>query len=261
MKLQISSQLLSKIFEKIIANRLLNFLTTNSIIYENQFGFRKGHSSAMAVITLVDFISTAIDNKEFPIEIFTDPSKAFDTLNHKILITKLEHIGIRGPILALLQNYLEDRTQCVFYNGTLSDSLPITCGVPQGSILGPLNFLLYINDLKNTSTLLKFIPFAVDTTFYFSSSNLTHLIQTINTELKHVAEWFKINKLSLNVSKTNFVLFKKNSISIPLDPPFIDNLKIAQVSNTKFLGVEINDNLNWHSHMSSIEKNYPVYLV
>ena len=93
---------LSKFFEKIIAKRLLSFLTGNSIIYENQFGFRKGHSCAMAVITLIDFISTAIDNKEFPVGIFIDLSKAFDALNHKILITKLEHLGMRGQILALL---------------------------------------------------------------------------------------------------------------------------------------------------------------
>ena len=135
-------------------------------------------------------------------------------MDHNILIAKLEHIGIRSNICQLLRSYLTDRMQCVQLSKTFSTLLPSTCGVPQGSILGPLLFLIYINDISRSSNLLQFLLFADDTTLFFSWANKNELINMMNSELKLVSDWFKANKLSLNATKTNYILFKKVPIEV-----------------------------------------------
>ena len=157
----------SKNFERLMYNRLLDYVNANNIPYPNQFGFREKHSTYMALLKLIDNISEEIDNKNFFIGVFIDLSKAFDTINHDILIKKWNSYGIRGIALEWLKNYLTNRLQYVSINCTYSSFLPITCGVPQGSILGPLPFILYINDIVSTSNLAKFILFAADTNLFF----------------------------------------------------------------------------------------------
>ena len=132
-------------------NRLLNFRNKYNILSINQFGFRKNHSTSLALIHLYDKISTAIDNRKYTVGIFLDLSKAFDTVNHKIMLTKLEHYGVRGNSLQWFKSYLSNREQFVQLNRHCSSTKSIVCGVPQGSILGPLLFLLYINDLCEAS--------------------------------------------------------------------------------------------------------------
>jgi retron-type reverse transcriptase len=172
----------------------------------------------MAVMEMHDKISEARDNNYFSIGVFFDLSKAFDTVNHKILLKKLEHCGIRGICLDWLTDYLTDRRQCVSFNGHVSQISDIKCGVPQGSILGPLLFLIYMKDISNASSLLHFIMFADDTNVFMSNKSIDVLIKTINVELKHVGEWFKANKLSLNLQKTNFILFNsKRKTELKLD--------------------------------------------
>ena len=164
----------SKLFEKAMYHHLYSYLEELKILYPLQFGFREKCSTTHTLVSLTESICQSIDNKEFGCGIFNiDLKKAFDTVNHAILLTKLNHYGIRGVVLDWLKSYLSSkRKQFVNVNGHNSLSLPVTCGVPQGSILGPLLFLLYVNYLPSTSCLLTFHLFADDTNIYFSSKNL-----------------------------------------------------------------------------------------
>jgi len=244
----------SKILEKIMYERLNNHLIKNDILYSMQHGFRSGHSTAMSLINLQEQITTAIDNNEFSVGIFIDLAKAFDTVDHGILLKKLQHYGIRGVTHQWFSSYLTNRNQQVICNGILSKFQQVKYGVPQGSNLGPLLFLIYINDLPNTSTILNFIIFADDTNVFHSHKSLDELYQIINHEITYVVDWFRINKLSLNINKTNFILFRSHrklipEISIQL---LIDGNIIPQVSTTKFLGIHIDQHLNWSEHIKII---------
>ena len=166
----------SKILERVMYNRLRRFLNVSKILSDNQYGFRKHHSTAYALACLYDKISSAIENKEYTVGIFidlsrvnsSDLSKDFATVDHHILISKLEHYGIRGTALRWLESYLSGRQQYVEFNGICSESCQIKCGVPQGCLLGPFLFLLYMNDLCNLSKAVDFILFADDTNVCFS---------------------------------------------------------------------------------------------
>ena len=187
--------------------RLYGYLGSRNILYPLQFGFRQKRSTNHALIQITESIRNSIDNNEFGCGIFIDLKKAFYTVNYSILLSKLNHYGVRGKAYDWFHSYLSSREQFVCISGHSSDSLSITCGVPQGSILGPLLFLLYIDDLPNTSKLLSFHLFADDTNMYFSSKNVNDLEPILNQELRAVAEWMKSNRLALSILKTNFVLF------------------------------------------------------
>ena len=159
-----------KIIEKIMHKRLYAFLESNKVLYDKQFGFRKNNSTTYALMEITERIKESIDSGKYGCGIFIDLKKAFDTVNHKILLMKLEHYGVRGMALKWFESYLTDRKQYVFYNGVSSDVENISCGVPQGSVLGPLLFLLYINDLPNISKKLGFYLFADDTNIYYEST-------------------------------------------------------------------------------------------
>ena len=179
----------------------MSFLDGNNILCNEQFGFRKNRSTYMAGLDVIDFITSGFNNKELTLGIFVDLSKAFDTVNHNILLQKLYHYGIRGMALNLLKSYLACRKQLVVVDGHTSQSLAISCGVPQGSILGPLLFLLYINDLPYCTRRLKFCLFADDTSILFKSNDLFSSECMINSDLCIISRWFQANKLSLNVDK------------------------------------------------------------
>ena len=158
---------LNKIYERILYNRLINYIEKFNLFYKYQFGFRTNHSTEHALIEIVDQIRLSIDQKQLTCGIFIDLSKAFDTVNHKILLNKLDHYGIRGNALKLFTSYLSERKQYTVIEKNRSHTSKISCGVPQGSVLGPLLFLLFINDLPNCCPSGKIRIFADDTTVFF----------------------------------------------------------------------------------------------
>ena len=245
----------SKILEKVVYNRLLKFLNKFNILSDNQYGFRKHHSTAYALTHLYDKISSAIDNQECTVGIFIDLSKAFDTVDHCILLEKLEHYGIRGSALNWFASYLSGRSQFVDFNGYRSSSCQIRCGVPQGSILGPLLFLIYNNDICNVSKVLDFILFADDTNIFFSHKDERLLSQTLNSELLSLSEWCKVNKLSINLKKCNFMIFKPRQKRRTLDISVVlNNHIIAQTKEVVFLGVILDENLSWKPHILNVSR-------
>ena len=232
-------------------HRLYNYLEESRILYPLQFGCREKCSTTHALVSITESIRQSTDNQEIGCGIFIELKKAFDTINHLILLTKLEHYGVRGVVHDWFKSYLSQGKQ--FVNGHNSVSLQVTCGVPQGPILGPLLFLLYVNDLPNTSNVLTFHLFADDANLYFSGKYLSHLESTLNQELKSVCEWMKCNRLTLSVSKINFILF--HSSKLKPNQSFsikIDDVCVKQVDSTKYLGVPFDANVTWKKHINEL---------
>ena len=184
----------SKFFEKVMHNRLLEFAQRFEILYYYQFGFRKNHPTELALIHLVDKIASSIDHNKVIAGVFLDLSKDFDTIDHQILFYKLERYGIRGVALHWIKSHFQNRKQFVQYNNVSSSTNTITCGVPQGSILWPLFFIFYINDLPNALRVAELL-FADDTSIYYCHKDSISLINVLNDELRNVNCWMKANKL------------------------------------------------------------------
>ena len=245
----------SKVFERLMYDRLVAFFDEMKIIYNFQFGFRKEHSTSIALMLLVDKILKALHEGEYVLGVFIDFSKAFDTVNHSILLDKLWHYGIRGVAHDWLTSYLSNRSQFVCFDGVNSPYNNITCGVPQGSILGPLLFLIYVNDMAYVSKKLFTLLFADDTNTFLTGKDTNHLIKTMNEELKKLVDWMYANKLSLNIAKTHFLIFRSKGMSKPsfTETLMINDQHLLQESKTKFLGVIIDDRLSWGPHIQYIK--------
>ena len=192
-----------------------------------------------------------MDSNNVPVNIYIDLSKAFDTLNHSILLSKLEYYGITGRSYDLLKNYLSDRSQYVEFNGHISNTLPISTGVPQGSVLGPLLFLIYTNDLPLVSHIFDMLMYADDTTLY-CNINQTITAETINKELIKISQWLGANKLSLNVAKTKFMVFHASKKSVIYPELQINGNNIERVTQFNFLGLILESNLSWNKHINHI---------
>ena len=207
---------ISKVVEKVKMFTGKSFFIANDLFFDNQYGFRPGHSTEYAAIEITDRILTAMYINNIPVNIYLDLSKAFDTLDHAILLDKLYYYGIRGNSLTLLSSYLANRQQFVEFRGSKSAMLQVSTGVPHGSILGPLLFLICINDFPTASSYFNFIMYADDTTLYSNiesprQNNAIKLAEKkINNELAKANEWLKINKLSLHLKKSKYMVFKKD---------------------------------------------------
>jgi len=249
---------LSKVFERIIHNQLYQYFVDNQLFYHNQYGFRKNHSTELANMDLIDRIVCAMDNKKIPISIFLDLSKAFDTLDHNILLNKLEYYGVKGNALELFISYLDNRKQVVQYDETTSEQLLIKTGVPQGSILGPLLFIIYINDLTHACELFQPVIYADDTALYSSleafDRNDLDSDEAINAELSKINNWFKLNRLSLNSNKTKAMLFHTIQKRVRTPILMLENNEIEFVNEFNYLGIILDSHLNWKSHTMHIAK-------
>ena len=245
----------SKIFEKLMKQFLIEFIESNNILSPNQYGFQRGKSTLDALINFTKNLYSQLDQSNHVLSIFVDFCKAFDTVPHDVLLKKLEFYGIRGNLNRWFQDYLSDRTQQTLVNANLSNFKSISFGVPQGSVLGPLLFLLFINDLPQFSDVLTTILFADDANLSLSGRDPKVLIATANNELIKFYYWCLSNRLSINTIKTYFILFSNRS---PIElPPLIIKSNytfdvIKRAYDIKFLGVFFDQNLTFKRHINYI---------
>ena len=245
---------LNKILEKLMFNRVYNYLEDNNHIYSFQFGFRKKHSTNHTLIEITESIRNALDNNNFACGVFIDLQKAFDTVNHSILINKLEYYGIRGIENTWFKSYLSNRKQFVSTLGYNSNICDIKHGVPQGSVLGPLLFLLYINDLHSAIKHSSIYHFADDTNLLNINMSPKKLQKQVNTDLKYLYQWLLANKISLNCSKTELIFFTKPGHNIQ-DFKFkikINGHKITPANHIKYLGIHLDTSLSGKYHCETV---------
>jgi hypothetical protein len=198
---------ISKILEKIVAEKLVRHLSVNDLLYNHQYGFRPKHSTEHNLMQILNYVTQALSEGMFCIGVFLDLRKAFDVCSHGILLKKLRKMGIRGITFEWFKTYLSGRTQKVDINGCLSDALELSISVLQGSILGPILFLCYVNDFWKCTTLFS-VLFADDTTCLAKGNNVSELVTYVNLELKKIANWFLANKMAVNTAKTKFIIFR-----------------------------------------------------
>ena len=239
----------------------MNFVKSKKILHQGQYGFQERLSTSLALMELTEEITTSMDQSKHTLGVFIDLKKAFDTIDHKILVGKLMNYGIRGIAIKWIASYLNNRSQFVSINNVESEKQTIVCGVPQGSVLGPSLFILYVNDMGDASSVLKSILFADDTNLFYTGRNITEMCNIVTKELEHLNQWFMVNKLSLNVEKTNFMIFSNGHITGDHRVIINGNI-IGRVYTTKFLGVHIDAKLTWDEHIrrvkTTISKNISV---
>ena len=251
--------------EKIVHKRMMNYLKPNGILNIHQGGFREGHSTIKTVADFTDDIFLAMNNSMCTIATFVDFRKAFDTVNHSILLKKCNLLGISGTLSKWLESYLNQRKQCTVANGCMSKEREIVCGVPQGSILGPLLFLLYINDIDYKLHNCGIKLYADDTVLYVSADRLVDACNKLQSNLEELAQWCTLNRLSINVKKTKCMVFGSRRFTKITNLPFLklgsDTLHYAH--NYKYLGVILDRELNFQLHLKNIYQlaSHKVYVL
>ena len=249
-----------KIFEKIICSRIYNFFSCNNLLSDCQFGYRKKHSTGHAIHHSVNIIKDALADKKHVVAVFVDLSKAFDTIEHKILLSKLERYGIRGTANNLIKDYLSNRTQYVSTLGENSDLEELIYGVPQGSVLGPLLFLIYMNDIVNCindKLNIKLVLYADDTNIFVIEQSRALAIQKANVVLSEINQFMKSNLLHINIDKCCFIHFNPQKESPNTDnnaKVYIAGKLINEVHQARFLGVIIDSKLSWEPHITKLHK-------
>ena len=247
---------ISKIFENVIFNQLSEYFVTNNLFSPQQYGFRKKSSTELTALELLDRLFGQLDKHKIPINFYIDLSKAFDSLRHDILLVKLTHYGITGTANKFMKSYLCNRKQFVQIGDTESKMRPVTTGVPQCSIVGPLLFNIFINDIVMASQKFNFIIYADDTTLNSTLDcfgNGEDEIQiSITTELQKIFKWLDVNKLCLNTAKSKYMLFHMPQKILPELSFSFNGIPIKNLKEFNFLGLIIDSNLNWKAHLNAI---------
>lgn len=245
---------ISKIIERVMKVRLLKYLESHSYFYSGQYGFRPDTSTTSAAVDLTVALQGALDDHMLAAAVFIDLKKAFDTVDHKILLQKLENAGIRGFALEWFRSYLNSRTQFIEINGIRSSCLPISYGVPQGSILGPLLFLIYINDIGTLELAGKISLFADDTVIYYKGKSEQEIIKNIQKDMLILFQWLIDNKLTLNKEKTMYMFFHKPSYKSGLQNSImLGDWNISRVTSFRYLGLFLDSTLSWDTHIEFIK--------
>ena len=241
----------SKIIERVVYRQVYKFLEKYSILSEHQFGFRSGKSTTQAILKFLNVVYPSLDSGHNVISVFCDFAKAFDSVDHSILLRKLHHYGIRGFCLDWFDSFLTGRTQHVETSGEVSDDLPVSHGVPQGSVLGPLLFQIFINDLPNSSSKLDFTLFVDDSTLSYKFDPKFPLSATcsLNDELSKVYNWLVSNKIKINIQKTKYVVFSYRR-AVNLGRIIMGNGEVTRETCVRFLGIYIDQNLNFAKHIN-----------
>ena len=249
----------AKLFEKCVCNQLCAHFERNNIFFKHQYGFRAGHSTIHAILTFCDVVQTALDTNNYNISVFIDLKKAFNTIDFGILLKKLEHYGVKGIANDWFRSYLNGRVQYTEINGIRSHACSVRVGVPQGSVAGPLLFLILINDFNlavDTDTVL----FADDTTMQVSGPELVPLFARMNKNLARAASWFDANLLTLNASKTKYILFSSKNqhcheIDLEINNSVIERIgSDCETKTFKFLGINVDDSLSWSEHINKTKR-------
>ena len=236
--------------------RLYSFLNIHSCLTDLQFGFRANHSTSHALISITEKIRDALDNDNFACGVFIDLKKAFDTVDHNILIAKLEYYGARNISKNWFSSYLQNRSQFVTLSGYESSSRYVQVGVPQGSVLGPLLFLIYINDLNISVKNSIVHHFADDTNLLYINKSIKVISKKINYDLKGITNWLNANRISLNISKTEFIIFRKRSKPVCSESLKIkiNGVRLYPSTSIKYLGILIDEHLSWKYHICELVK-------
>ena len=242
---------ISKIFEVLMHKRLVAYLNKFKIVNCNQFGFRALRGSVDAIVDIYEQIFASIEKSNHSLAILLDFSKAFDTVSHEILVNKLEHVGIRGSSLSWFRSYLGERKQFVQVGSSTSSTTDMKFGVPQGSVLGPLLFIVYINDMCYSSNLLKFVHYADDSTLFFSHCNIDELFETVEHELRSVDMWLSANRLSVNIGKTVYFVFSHEYV--PPDKSIVmRGLSLERVESREFLGIIMENGVDFKEQIDQV---------
>ena len=243
----------SRLFEKLIYDQLYEYLDSNKHLFKDQYGFHNLHSVVSCLLNCTNDWYVNIDRGKFTAMIFIDLKKAFDTVDHQVLLNKMRNYGIDGLEHQWFSSYLDNRKQFCKVNGVSSDHAEINIGVPQGSCLGPLLFLIYINDLPFALKRAKATMYGNDTAISFASDNIEEIDAVLNAELACLEKWLQGNKLSLNVVKTQ-AMRKIDTPMVPIPHFQVNGNYINLVKETKYLGLMIDDNLKWESNVINIQK-------